>query len=177
MSLDARPRPRGLRVRSMTCVFLTHDGAMLLMHRAPTMEIAPGLWAGLGGHLEPEELRDPEVCALREVEEESGIGPSDIEDLRLQAVVLRRRPTEIRLMYMYFGRSTTERLGATTEGSLHWIARDDLLARPMSAAIRFTLERYLRGGLTDDVWVGTLGKGDDGPAIVWATLADWEAAR
>jgi 8-oxo-dGTP diphosphatase len=44
----------------MTCGFLTRDGAMLLMHRVPTTEIAPGLWAGLGGHLEPEELREVE---------------------------------------------------------------------------------------------------------------------
>jgi hypothetical protein len=80
-------------------------------------------------------------------------------------------------MPMYFGRPTTERLGAKTYGALHWTDRDDLLARPMSAAIRFTLERYLRGRPTDDVSVGTLGRGDDGPAIVWATLADWEAAR
>lgn len=138
------------------------------------MHIAPGMWACIGGHLEPEEISDPAVCALREVEEETGIAAHQIRDFRLQAVVVRRRVDEIRMQYVYFGVVDMRELGQTTEGSLHWIALPDILGREMSAVNRFILEKYFREGPSERVWVGTLGNKSGAPYIQWASLEDWE---
>ncbi len=164
----------GIRLRQMTGAFLTNSQDMLLMKRAETMHIAPGLWAGIGGHVEPEEISDPLRCVLREIEEETGIGPDSITGIRLQAVVHRQRGQEIRLQYIYFGYTKTRDIGYTAEGALHWIRQSDVLEKAMSAANRFVLEKYFQDGPSDDVWVGVLGNDGGRPKIQWSSLADWE---
>lgn len=164
-----------MRLRQMTCVFLINGTDMLLMKRADTMHIAPGLWAGIGGHLEEDEISDPELCAIREVAEETGITPDRIQDLRLQAVVLRQGSQEIRMQYIYLGGTDTRELGKTTEGTLHWVPSTEVLAREMSAANRFFLEKHFNEGPSGLVWVGTLENSGGRPRIQWATLENWEA--
>ncbi len=163
-----------IRLRQMTCAYLRNGSDVLLMKRSDETHIAPGLWACIGGHLEPGEISDPAVCALREIEEETGIAAHQILDFRLQAVVMRRRSHEIRTQYVYFGMTNTRALGQTAEGTLHWIPLADMLGREMSTANRFVLEKYLRDGLSEAVWVGVLGNRDGAPFISWATVADWE---
>ncbi|MCY0901598.1 MAG: NUDIX domain-containing protein, partial [Firmicutes bacterium] len=80
-----------VRLRQMTCAFLEQGSDLLLMKRSDTMYIAPGLWAGIGGHLEPHEVRDPLACVLREIAEETGMNPQQIRDLRLHSIVSRLR--------------------------------------------------------------------------------------
>ncbi len=163
-----------IRLRQMTGAFLRNGQDMLLMKRSETMYIAPGLWAGIGGHVEPEEISDPLQCVLREIEEETGITPNAITGLRLQAVVHRQRGQEIRLQYIYFGYAVTRDLGHTTEGALHWIRQSEVLAKAMSAANRFILEKYFQDGPSEDIWVGVLGNNGGEPMIQWSTLEDWE---
>ena len=163
-----------IRLRQMTCAYLRNGSDLLLMKRSDTRRIAPGLWACIGGHLEPEEISDPAACALREIEEETGIAAHRIHDLRLQAVVMRRRSREIRVQYVYFGATATRALGQTAEGTLYWIPLADILDKEMSAANRFILEKYLRDGPSDAVWVGALGNRDGAPFIQWASVEDWE---
>ncbi|MCL6444158.1 MAG: NUDIX domain-containing protein [Alicyclobacillus sp.] len=158
----------------MTCVFLENGRDMLLIKRADSMSVAPGFWAGVGGHLEPEEVNDPAKCALREVEEETGITADQIRDLRLQAILQRQRADEIRIQYVYLGITETRDVGTTAEGTLCWVPRDEVLDRPMSAANRFFLERYFSHGSEGVVWVGTLGNDGGRPLITWAVLEDWE---
>jgi len=163
-----------IRLRQMTGAFLRNGQDMLLMKRAETMYIAPGLWAGIGGHVDPEEISDPLQCVLREIEEETGITPDLITGLRLQAIVHRQRSQEIRVQYIYFGYTVTRDLGQTTEGALHWIRQSEVLAKAMSAANRFILEKYFQDGPSDDIWVGVLGNNGGEPMIQWSTLEDWE---
>lgn len=58
---------------SGTAAFLKHGNDYLLMKRAPNRIIAPEVWSGVGGKLERDELNDPQVACLREIEEETGI--------------------------------------------------------------------------------------------------------
>lgn len=163
-----------IRLRQMTGVFLQNGPDMLLMKRAETMRIAPGLWAGVGGHLEPEEIGDPAKCALRELEEETGITQDRIHDFRLQAVVQRRRGDEIRIQYIYLGTADTRELGETVEGTLHWVSCSEVLNNEMSAANQFFLKKYFANGPSESVWIGTLGNESGHPLIQWAILEDWE---
>ncbi len=171
-----------IRLRQMTGAFLRRNKLrlvmngqdMLLMKRAETMRIAPGLWAGIGGHVEPEEISDPVQCVLREIEEETGIVADSITGIRLQAVVHRQRGQEIRVQYIYFGYTETRDLGYTAEGALHWIRQSAVLEKAMSAANRFVLEKYFQDGPSDDIWVGVLGNDGGRPKIQWSSLADWE---
>ncbi len=163
-----------IRLRQMTCAYLRNGPDVLLMKRSDTMRIAPGLWACIGGHLEPEEISDPAVCALREIEEETGIAAHRIHDFRLQAMVMRRRLHEIRTQYVFFGMTNTRALRQTAEGTLHWIPMADMLEKEMSTANRFILEKYLCDGPSDAVWVGVLGNRDGAPFIQWASVEDWD---
>lgn len=163
-----------IRLRQMATAFLCHGSDWLLMQRAETRALAPGLWAGVGGHLEPHEISDPEQAVLREVEEETGICADQIRDFRLQALVHRRRADEIRLQYLYVGWVSNRGVKNTVEGTLHWVSDQEVLAKSMTASTRFFLERYFGDGPSDTIWVGTLGNDDARPAIHWALLEDWE---
>jgi len=47
-------------------VALEQGTDLLLMKRSEAIYIAPVLWAGIGGHREADETRDPLACVLRE---------------------------------------------------------------------------------------------------------------
>ena len=62
-----------------TLCYVRHKGKTLMLHRVKKEnDYHEGKWNGLGGKFEPGET--PEECAIREVEEESGL---KIEDPRL----------------------------------------------------------------------------------------------
>ncbi len=163
-----------IRLRQMATAFLCNGSDWLLMQRAETRTLAPGLWAGVGGHLEPHEISDPEQAALREVEEETGIRRDQIRDFRLQALIHRRRADEIRVQYLYLGVVSHRRVRDTEEGTLHWVPEKEILTKSMAASTRFFLERYVKNGPSNTVWVGTLGNDDAWPTVQWALLQDWE---
>lgn len=48
--------------------FLRHGDKYLLMKRAPNRKAAPDVWSGVGGHMECDELNDPQAACLREVD-------------------------------------------------------------------------------------------------------------
>ncbi|QHQ60211.1 NUDIX domain-containing protein [Anaerocolumna sedimenticola] len=62
-----------IKLRNMATAYLMNRNEFLLMKRAAGRNLAPGLWAGVGGHLEPEELNSPKEACLREIYEETGI--------------------------------------------------------------------------------------------------------
>lgn len=88
--------------------------------------------------------------------------------------MLRRSKDEIRLNYVYFGEAIKRELAVCDEGELHWLGRDELFARPMSALNELVLERWLAVGPEKDVTVGTLTEKSGVPAIDWLPLTDWE---
>ncbi|TCL65961.1 8-oxo-dGTP diphosphatase [Hydrogenispora ethanolica] len=166
-----------VRLRQMAAAFLANGEDLLLMKRAETRELAPGLWAPVGGHLEPAELNDPAAACLREIWEETGIRPERLADFKLRYIISRLRGAEIRLQYIYFGRTLDRFFHPTGEGELHWIPAAQALSLEMAPTSRLLLEHYRRTGKENGaIYIGTMAAAPDGrhPLVSWAELSDWE---
>jgi 8-oxo-dGTP diphosphatase len=81
---------------------LRHKDQFLLLQRNPDKQFAPGRWTGLGGHVEADEYGRLRESALREVQEESGILPQDIQNFLLRRAVLGSRPFQPLRVILYF---------------------------------------------------------------------------
>ncbi|WMJ85516.1 NUDIX domain-containing protein [Anaerocolumna sp. MB42-C2] len=164
-----------IKLRNMATAYLMSGSEILLMKRAAGRKLAPGLWAGVGGHLEPEELNNPMEACLREIYEETGITQEQLTDIKLKYIVLRRYKDEIRIQYIYFGQSRTKKVINTEEGELFWINRDKLFERVFTATNKIVLQHYMEfEDETKDVLVGTVSAKDDSPVMNWCPLKDWE---
>lgn len=160
---------------SGTAAFLKHGNDYLLMKRAPNRIIAPEVWSGVGGKLERDELNDPQVACLREIEEETGIIADQIHDLTLRYVILRRYRSTIRQTYIYFGETDAEPTIATDEGELHWIPENELLDRIYTATFAAMLEHYLIMPDLEHVVVGVAESRNGKCTMIWSAIEDFEA--
>jgi len=75
-----------MTTRIMAGAFLVCGDKVLLMKRGLHKEFGAGLWAGVGGHLEMDDIKNPRALDLietcyREIQEETGIEKSDILNL------------------------------------------------------------------------------------------------
>ena len=131
--------------------YLTCGDKILLMKRSLHKKLGPGMWAGMGGHMEPADITDPraldmmQVC-LREVQEETGITPDNIHNLKLRYITMRKSPDrpEVWINYAYFGTLASEIPPPTCdEGIFHWVNMQDILALPMTNVIKETLRHWL----------------------------------
>lgn len=145
-----------MRTRLMVSVYLQNNGHVLLMRRALSRRLSPGMWAPIGGHIEPDELTDPTSACLREVAEETGISESAISHLSLRYLVNRLSKDEIRTQYVFFGRTTQRTVVSNGEGELHWVAMDRLGdLTPITTTARLTLDHYkTTGRSTNEIYVG-----------------------
>lgn len=147
----------------------------LLMQRSVHRKFAPGIWAGVGGHLEPHEINNPEEACLREVYEETKIQKKDLENLKLKYIILRRSKNEIRIQYVYFANSKTRSISQTDEGKLFWINKNDLFDRDLSTTARETLKHYKTyGDSIEDILVGVVSVELNKPIMNWVPVQDWE---
>ncbi len=147
----------------------------LLMKRSINRKFAPGIWAGVGGHLEPNEINRPQEACLREIFEETGIKEEDLENLKLKYIVLRRSKDEIRIQYVYFAYSKIRNVIQTDEGELFWINKEELFERDLSTTTKEILKHYIEYGYnTYDVLVGTVSAKDNQPIMNWIPVQDWE---
>ncbi|HBK85283.1 MAG TPA: hypothetical protein DDZ53_04545, partial [Firmicutes bacterium] len=115
-----------ITLRNGVTAFLHNNGEYLLMKRADNRKIAPGVWSGVGGHMEQSEINDPLTACYREIEEETGISRDKISSLKLLYIITRRSKDEIRQSYIYFGETAQEEVIQTDEGNLFWIAEGAL---------------------------------------------------
>ena len=163
-------------VRVLAGAFIIEGDSFLMMKRADTKKIAPGMWAGVGGHVEPDEINNPKATCLREIYEESGIEEKHFKKLDLKYIVLRRDKAEIALIYYFIGSVGTRNYeDKTQEGKLHWINEGQLFDRPMSFEVRNMLEHYRKvGHISNDIYVGTFSVVENKPVVKWNSLDAWE---
>lgn len=137
------------RLRNMTSVYLTGEKEILCLYRIGSRVANHKYIGSAGGHFEEKELNDPKACALREMEEELGLLPSEVEDLHLRYITFRLKDGEIRQNYYFFGKLAVSRPLKSTEGELRWVPFEEIpnLRMPMSA--KHMILHYLESGRWD----------------------------
>jgi 8-oxo-dGTP diphosphatase len=112
-----------------TLVYVRRPGQTLMLHRIKRAgDMHQGKWNGLGGKLEPGE--SPEMCAIREVYEESGLRIHNPE-LRGILTFPDFRADEHWYAFVFVAHTFTGTLIDSAEGALQWIDNDRLLALPL----------------------------------------------
>ena len=164
-----------IKLRNSAGAFLRRAGHFLLIKRSTDKEIAPGVWSCIGGHMEQGELNDPLECALREIEEETGITRGHVFGMELRYVLFRRSKDEIRQSYIYFGETDAADFTDTDEGTLHWIPEGELRDREYTKPFAVMLRHYTE---TPDehrrVVVGTAGIRDERFHMSWAVAEEFD---
>ncbi|MFZ4812914.1 MAG: NUDIX hydrolase [Phototrophicaceae bacterium] len=123
-----------------TLCFVFHGDEVLMLKRAPHRRIFPNRYNGVGGHLE--RFEDPSAGAIREVLEETGL---TVYGLRLRGVshIDAGESTGI-VLYIYTAYShSREFTDDEHEGTLHWVARDQLLSLDLVEDLPHILPRIL----------------------------------
>lgn len=122
-----------------TLSFVFNGGDVLLMKRAAHKRVFPNRYNGVGGHIERDE--DPLTSARREIKEETGL---DVHDVRLRAVynIDAGEATGIVLL-VFTAVSDSREVTANSEGTLHWIAREDVFALDLVEDLPYLLPRIL----------------------------------
>jgi 8-oxo-dGTP diphosphatase len=120
--IDVSLKRQRYTVIPRTLVFITRDDRVLLLRGSAHKRIWANKYNGIGGHIERDE--DIYSAALREVHEETGL---IVDDLRLVGLINidGDQPTGI-LLFVFAATAQSGDLIPSEEGSLEWIARDQL---------------------------------------------------
>jgi 8-oxo-dGTP diphosphatase len=152
---------RTVGLRAYVTVFVFQMGRVLLLRRGHNRTIAPGRWAGVGGRVEPCEIADLASAALRELEEESGLGPGEVTDLQLRVVYTQPEEGQVVLL-AYFSAATSQGLlTPTEEGDLRWVRVEDVWDLDLIGNARAALSTILKQGADrgKPVWFGVCHPG------------------
>lgn len=109
-----------------TLCYVKQDGKTLMLHRIKKEnDMHAGKWNGLGGKLEPGET--PEECAVREIQEESGL---QVRSLRLHGIITFPAFDGVDDWYTYLFTASDFQgsLIDSPEGVLAWIDDRELLS-------------------------------------------------
>lgn len=121
---------------AVLCYLFDADGRVLLLHRRkpPNRD----LYSPVGGKLEQSVGESPTACAVREIEEETGLAVTD-DDLHLTGVVS-ESAYENQTHWLMFLYEVTRpvAVGRTTfdEGTLEWFAPEAIADLPIPATDR-----------------------------------------
>lgn len=101
-----------------TLCFITHGDDVLLLKRSEHKRVFPGLYNGVGGHIERDE--DPLTGAIREMQEETGL---DLTKVRFRGVIHVDAGVETSgiLVFVVTAEATSRAFTDSDEGTLEWI--------------------------------------------------------
>ncbi len=108
-------------------------------------------------------MNDPRACALRELQEETGLTEESLEELRLRYITLRMKNGEIRQNYYFFAglKPGAAVRGTCDEGRLEWVPYDSVLKREMPFTAKTVLRHYLRVGCRTRCIYGSVTEAED----------------
>ena len=160
-----------ITLKNYVVAFLQNGDKYLLIQRADSRKINPGIWSGVGGHIEPHEINSPLEACYREIEEETGITRDKIRSLDLRYVITRRSENEIRQSYIYFGKTDVLDIAQTDEGILFWIPSSELLNQEYTATYAAMLKHYVNRKSNDKtIYVGVAENADSELRMNWSLL-------
>lgn len=103
-------------------IYVEQDGRYLMLHRVrKKQDINKDKWIGVGGKFEKDET--PEICAAREMREETGLAP---DRLIYRGIVYFYSENDDEEMHLF---TCTEFKGTLTdcdEGTLEWIKKEEV---------------------------------------------------
>lgn len=113
-----------------TEVYIVCGDEVLMFKRSETKKKFPGFWSIPGGHVEIGE--DPLTSAIREVKEETGIVVTP-EHMKLKVVAMHnhldRGEMYVAFAYIVKIKKKTTLNNETSEGSSHWIRKEDAMKK------------------------------------------------
>lgn len=145
------------KLRNMTSAYLFQGEKVLLLYRQGG-RVVNNVWTGsAGGHFEEYELNDAKACVLRELQEELGLKPEDIENLVLRYITLRRTKGEVRQNYYFFA-DLKEQPGedpVSNEGISRWFSLEEICSLEMPFTAKYVMEHFFKTGrYTDKLYAG-----------------------
>jgi 8-oxo-dGTP diphosphatase len=162
----------------MAVAFLfNEEQEVLFLQKKQKDTFLAGFLVPIGGHIEGEEMNEPQKACLREIEEETGITSEYIENLEFKYIVHRLKDTqEIRIQYVFFGNVLKNtKLIESNEGMLKWIGYNDIPKQNVSATTIEIIKHYKENGQAKErVYVGSMKSLKGKPDITWGLLEDWE---
>lgn len=124
-----------------TLCFVTHGNDVLLLRRAHHKRVYPGLYNGVGGHLERDE--DPLTGAVREIQEEAGLNLAGVRFCG--AIHVDAGASNGILVFVFHAQAASRDLVNTDEGTLEWVPRDRLDDLPLVEDLPLLLDQILEG--------------------------------
>lgn len=147
------------KLRNMTALYLFKGKKVLLLYRQGG-RVVNNVWTGsAGGHFENDELNDAKACVLRELNEELGLQPEDIDGLTLRYITLRSTKGEIRQNYYFFAelKESVDDDLSSNEGICRWFSMEEINSLEMPFTARYVMEHYSKmGHLTNSLYVGVV---------------------
>lgn len=125
-----------------TLIFLTRKAQVLLLHGAIDKHLWPGLYNGIGGHIEQGE--DFLSAARREIREEAGLTPSSLWLCGVATVDTQTNPGVC--VFILKGECPEGEPTASKEGSLEWVDTTKIDRLPLVSDLRVLLPKILSAG-------------------------------
>jgi len=107
-----------------------YDSKVLMLKRADTKKVDPGLYGGIGGKVEPGESFYEAL--LREIKEETGL--TDFKSIRPYSITQHPYPptkAEWVNMYFYIEIAKEEKIKPAEDGEFYWIDPKNISTLPM----------------------------------------------
>jgi len=111
------------------------DGKVLMLKRADNKKVDPGLYAGIGGKVEPHESFYDAL--IREIEEETGL--TEFESIKPYSFTQHPYPpTDSEWVNIYFIVNIAKQveIKSTEDGTFHWIDPKEAYSLPMPTDIK-----------------------------------------
>ena len=160
------------KLRNMTSIYLLKGEKVLLLYRQGG-RVVNDVWTGsAGGHFEDYELNDAKACVIRELNEELGLCESDIENLTLKYITLRRAKGEIRQNYYFFAniKDDVDDNLVSNEGKVNWFSLKEIHDLEMPYTAKYVIDHFCSiGQFTNEMYTAVA----NGNEVVFVGLPEF----